>query len=418
MSRLMILRRLSFVATVMLIVGLGDRQQSHADWSGWLGPNRDGDVAGFTAPSEWPDKLDREWSIKVGTGYGTPLVSGGYVYQHARQGDNEVLLCIDLESGEVKWQREYVVPFKMGGGGEKHGKGPKSCPTIADGRVFTMSITGDLIAWDAESGEQLWRSNFGERFEPNQPYWGVSTSPIVDGDRVIAHFGNDKQGVLVALDVRSGEEVWSQGNDGTSYSSPLVVEIDGTRQVLDWNHRALVAVDVNSGEFLWEFPFEHVGSQQNMPTPVFADGRVILGGENRGIHGLMPRKVGEEWKVDHLWHQEGVALDMATAISRDGLIFGMSHYDSGRIFCLDPKSGDVLWKGPPRVGENVTFLTFPDHVVALTNRGKLQIIRATNEQFDPVATFQTSDTETWAPPVLMDGAILIKDRETLSLWKF
>jgi outer membrane protein assembly factor BamB len=176
-------------------------------------------------------------------GYGSPLVAGGRVYQHARQGDDEVVWCLDLKIGAVRWQQSYATPFKIGGGGEYHGKGPKSSPTLADGRLFTMSVTGMLTAWDAASGKRLWQFDASDRFKKTHPRWGASASPIVDGDRVIAHFGTDGRGALIALDAATGKEVWRQGEDGPSYASALVVEISGVRQVIDWNERALVGVD-------------------------------------------------------------------------------------------------------------------------------------------------------------------------------
>ena len=116
----------------------------------------------------------------------------------------------------------------MGQGGERHGKGPKSCPVLADGRLFTLSITGVVSAWDASSGDLLWRKDYAAKFEKgNHPYWGVATSPIVDESRLIVHLGNDEAGALHAFDVETGEELWTSGKDGTSYSSPLLLEIEG-----------------------------------------------------------------------------------------------------------------------------------------------------------------------------------------------
>ncbi|MBT5709027.1 MAG: serine/threonine protein kinase, partial [Verrucomicrobia bacterium] len=114
------------------------------EWTGWLGPERNGWVEGFQPPAQWPDQLQHIWQVPVGMGYGTPLVSGDRIYQHARQGEEEVLWCLSLKTGDTIWRTPTEVPFKMGGGGESHGKGPKSNPTLAHGRIFTMSITGVL----------------------------------------------------------------------------------------------------------------------------------------------------------------------------------------------------------------------------------------------------------------------------------
>lgn len=385
-------------------------------WTGLLGPNRDGKVTAFKTPSQWPAALTKSWDLQVGTGYGTPLVAEGRVFQHARQGEEEVLWCVDLKSGKQIWRKAYATPFKMGGGGEWHGKGPKSCPTYADGRVFTMSITGDLITWNAKSGEMLWRTEYGSQFKKNHPYWGASTSPIVDDDRVLVHFGNDEKGKLVALNVQTGEELWTYGSEGASYSSPLVDEIHGVRQVIEWNHESLVGVDIKTGALLWKQSFPHVSHNQNMPTPSISEGKIYLGAENRGLHCYQPNFSDGKWTVSETWYQEKVALDMSSAVIREGLLYGFSHYDRGRIVCVDTRDGKILWAGPPRTGENVAFLTTADHVIALINNGQMQVLKASGEAYEKVATYQVADSPTWAPPVLLPSGLLIKDRDRLTFW--
>ena len=135
-------------------------------------------------------------------------------FQHARQGENEVVWRLDRTTGNVQWRKQFAVPFKAVGGGEYHGNGPKSCPVYANGRLFTMSINGTMSAWDASSGERLWQRNYDADFEKSYPNWGASTSPIVDGNNVIVHFGTDEAGSLVALDAATGREVWTHGKDG------------------------------------------------------------------------------------------------------------------------------------------------------------------------------------------------------------
>ncbi len=388
------------------------------EWPGWRGPARDGWVSGFQPPIRWPASLEQVWQVEVGTGYGSPLVFNGYVYQHARQGEDEVVWCLELESGDVKWRKSYAAPFTIGRGGEFHGKGPKSSPALADGRLFTLSIAGVLTSWDAASGKLLWQRDFGDRFKSSHPYWGVSTSPLVDENRVVVHFGTDGQGTLIALDAASGEEVWSHGSDGPSYSSPILVEIQGTRQIIEWNQRVLAGIESKSGQLLWEYPAPRVGTDQNMPTPIFHEGLILLGGENRGIRALEPRQEGSQWTVIERWQQDEVALDMSSAVVNGGLLFGFSHYGRGRIFCLDIETGDVLWQGPGRTGDNIAFLSIPEHVIALLDNGELKVVAANAEQFEPVASYRVSESPTWAPPVLLTGGILIKDRDTLTRWSF
>jgi len=388
-------------------------------WPGLLGAQRDGWAEHFKVPARWPQQLKKDWSVEVGTGYGTPLVAGQRVYQHARQGEEEVVWCFDLASGKQIWRKSYKNPFKIGGGGERHGKGPKSCPVMADGRLFTLSITGMIHAWDVESGSLLWRKDYRGKWEKgNQPNWGVSTSPIVDGERLIVHLGNDGAGALMAFDVKSGMEVWSQGEHGTSYSSPLLVEIAGVRQVVQWNHETLAGVESRTGKLLWEYPAPHRSHNQNMPTPVFHKGRILLGGENRGIKCLEPLLKDGKWSVSRLWHQRKVALDMSTAVINGDHLYGMSHFKMGQIFCLDPRDGTIRWLSEGRIGQNVAFLSLEGHVAALRSNGELRIIAADPTGYRARASYRVAPDQTWAPPVLLDSRLLIKDLNRLTLWSF
>ena len=221
---------------------------------------------------------------------------------------------------------------------------------------------------------------------------------------------------MIALDAESGTEVWTHGNDGPSYASPILVEIQGSRQIIEWNERALFGVASESGRRLWEYSFPQESTNQNMPTPVFHQGLLLMGAENRGVRGLEPKLKDGVWTVHQRWHQEKVALDMSTAVVNDDLLFGFSHYGRGRLFCLDIKTGEVLWQGPGRTGENVAFLAIPGHVVALVNDGELQVIAANRNGFKKVASYRVAENSTWAPPVLLGSGILVKDSLTLTRW--
>lgn len=403
---------------LMLFVSTVNVPAEDVDWTGWLGPNRDGWVDYFQPPAKWPENLQQQWQVTVGEGYATPLVSAGRVYQYARINEEETLWCLDLKTGNTIWKQSWPVPFKMGGGGEWHGKGPKAAPILHDGRLFAMGISGILTAWDANSGAKLWQQDHSSEYEKlSHPYWGACTSPVAVDDRVMVHFGNDDHGVLVAHDVSDGEAIWKQDKDAPSYSSPLVVNMGEAQQIVEWNHRALVGIDIATGEQLWDFPFEHVGTNQNMPTPIFHNGRIIVGGENRGIRGVEPTFTDGQWNAKELWHQTDVALDMSSAVINDKYVYGFSHYGKGRLFCLDPANGKIMWQSSGRTAENVTFLSIPGYVLALLDKGELRVIKATPDEYALVAEYQVADSPTWAAPTLLSDGMLVKDREKLTLWK-
>lgn len=388
-----------------------------AGWTGWRGADRDARVEKAVPPKVWPKELTQVWTAEVGTGYATPLVVGDRVFQHARVGGEEVLWCLERGTGKTLWRRATEVAFEPGRGGERHGPGPKSTPTTADGRVFTLSITGVLKAWAAKDGAPLWTRDFSERFEVAHPYWGTATSPIVAGNRLFVHTGSCEKGALLCIDPETGKDIWVRDEDPHCYSSPLLETIGGVRQLVEFNHAGLCGIDVASGKLLWKHAFPHRGNKQNTPTPVRHGEMLVVGGEDRGMFGVRPRLADGQWSVERVWRHRDVSLDMSSPVVNDGLVYGFCQFKMGRVFCLDPGSGVVLWEGEPRQGENAQLLAIPGHVLVLSNDGRLRVIRVNREAGKVLRTYQVAKDDTWAAPALVDGHLFIKDRRQVSLWQ-
>ena len=404
------------VAAALLFTTTGAPAETAA-WPGWRGPARDARVTDFQPPEVWPEKLESVWRVEVGEGYPTPLVAGGRVFQHARQGGEEVLWCLDLKSGKTLWRKAMPIDFEPAGGGERHGAGPKSTPVYADGRIFTLSITGVLSAWAAADGEPLWRRDFKERFEVGHPHWGTATSPLVENGRLYVHTGSCEKGALFCIDPRTGKDLWVREDDPHCYSSPIVETLEGVRQLVEFNHSGLCGIDLESGRLLWKYPFPHRGNNQNTPTPARSGDILVAGGENRGRFAVRPRLTGGQWSVETAWKHRLVSIDMNSPVVHDGLVYGFSHFKMGRIFCLDPADGKILWEGEPRAGDNGQFLALPGHVLALTDRGLLHVLRANREACDIVRSYRVAEDGTWTAPALAGDALLIKDRTHLECWR-
>ena len=142
------------------------------DMPQWRGVNRDGSVVGFDMPEAWPAGLTQQWTVEIGFGYATPLLIGERLYVFSRQGNDEVMQAIDPATGETIWRTSYDATFEMMPATRNHGPGPKSTPAYAEGRLFTLGITGIVTAFDAESGRQIWQRAAGAAV----PHWPVTGS--------------------------------------------------------------------------------------------------------------------------------------------------------------------------------------------------------------------------------------------------
>ncbi|MGI9165923.1 MAG: PQQ-binding-like beta-propeller repeat protein [Pyrinomonadaceae bacterium] len=145
---------------VPLITVLASAHSAAADWPQWRGPNRDAVVSDASLPSTWPKALKEEWRVTVGVGHSSPVLSNGRLYVFARQGEEEVLLCLDAVSGKEIWRSSQTVAYEMHSAARGHGKGPKSTPVVSGGNVCTLGISGVVSCHDTRTGKLKWSVSF------------------------------------------------------------------------------------------------------------------------------------------------------------------------------------------------------------------------------------------------------------------
>jgi outer membrane protein assembly factor BamB len=380
------------------------------DWPQWRGPNRDGIAAGFTEPKTWPEKLTLKWKVDVGEGHSSPVAAEGRIYVHTRQGDREVVTCLRPDDGRVIWQEGYDEPYTMNPAAESHGKGVKSTPVVHDGRIYTFGINGTFSCLDARTGKLQWRKEFGT------PDFGVAMSPVVDRGLVIVHAGTNRRGALTALDAAAGTEKWSWKGDGPAYASPIVVALAGTRQVVTQSQHSIVGVSAESGDLLWRIPFT-TPYEQNIVTPVLYRDILIFSGLGNPTVGVRVLKRGAAWTTETVWQNKEVSMYMNSPVVSGDLLFGLSPRGKGQFFCLDPGTGAKLWSSEGRQADNAAIVAAGPLLFLLTNNAELLVARQSAKAFELQRRYTVADSPTWAHPVILRDAILIKDATTLARWE-
>ena len=381
------------------------------DWPQWRGPNRDGAIAVFSDPASWPERLNQQWQVEVGSGYATPLVVGDRIYMYTRQNEDEVMQALDRETGAAIWRTSYPAPFEMSSSAARHGPGPKSTPTYADGRIFTLGMSGIVTAFDAETGRQLWRNPAPAA----QPLYHTGMSPVVDAEVMIVHVGGQGEGALTAFDVATGEARWRWEGDSPAYGSPIVVELEGTRQVVTFTRRNLVGVSVASGELLWSRPFV-TPSDTTSQTPILYRDTLIQAGRENGITAFRVVRGGEAWTTEDVWHTDEVSLHMTNGVEINGVLYGLSHLNSGQYFGLDLDSGQVLWLSDPRQAENAAIVRAGDTIFSLQDDAQMLVLNASRTGLDPIRRYEVASSATWAQPAISENRFYVKDVSNLTLW--
>ena len=386
-------------------------QLTPQDYPQWRGSSRDGSASAFATPKTWPDALTLKWKVDVGAGYATPIVVGNRLYTLTRQNGDEVMMALDAGTGKTVWQTPYAAPYKMNPATRSHGDGPKSTPLYYDGKLYTMGISGIVSAFDASTGKLMWQKPAPSA----DPIFGTGMSPVADRGLVIFHVGGHNQGALTAFDANTGAVKWAWAGDGPGYGSPVVVDLDGTRQVITITQKKVIGVDAATGQLLWERPFV-ARADTNSFTPIIYDGTIIVSAHDAGVSAFRPMKRNNQWGFDMVWENAEVEMKLSNPVVVGDTLYGFSQKNSGQYFALDVKTGKVLWLGKTREATHASLVKAGDLIFLLNDDAQLTVAKGSRTGFEPVHKYTVAESATWAQPTLSRNRIFVKDLTTLALW--
>ena len=379
------------------------------DWPQWRGANRDAKASGFTAPKTWPKELTQKWKVSVGLGDATPALVGDKLYIFARQGDDEVIRCLDAANGKELWQEKYAAQA-VSGPAAQH-SGPRSSPSVADGKVVTLGVSGILTCVDAAKGKTVWHK---DDFAGAWPRFYTASSPIITGGLCIAQLGGESSGGIVAYDLATGDQKWKWTGDGTAYASPVILTIDGTKMVVTLTAKKIVGIGVTDGKLLWEVPFPVQGRAYNAATPIVDGATVIYAGSGRGTKAVKIEKTADGFAAKELWSNPDNAVQFNSPVLKGGQIYGLSQ--NGVIFCLDAKDGKTLWTAELGGKGFGSIVDAGSALLALTPKGDLTVFEPSDKEYKKVASYKVADTETYAYPVVAGKGVFVKEKDSLTLW--
>lgn len=377
---------------------------SAQDWPQFRGVNRDSRVTGFKAPATWPAELNQEWKVLVGTGDATPALVNKKIYLNTRQGDNEVVMCLDAATGREIWKDQYPSPA-VTGPSVSH-PGPRSTPAVSGGKVVTFGAAGILSCLDASTGKVIWRKeNPGNAV----PQFFTGMSPLIIENRCIAHLGKSDMGQVVAFDMKTGNEIWKWEGDGPAYASPSLMTADGKKVVVVQTEKNLVGLDLASGALIWKLSTPAAQRFYNCVSP-YINGKIIyVTGQGTGI-----KAVNIEEGVKEIWNNTGVGAKWNTPVLRDGFLYGFT--DQKRIYCINAATGTTAWIDDTVNSDFATLSDCGDVLIALPSTGNLIVFRPDPKGYSEVAKYRISETPVYAFPVIAGNNIYVKDAEHLTMY--
>ena len=381
------------------------------DWPQWRGINRDGKVTGFKAPQTWPQQLNQTWKVPVGFGDATPALVNNKLYVFTRQNDNEILRCIDASTGKQLWQSTGYPAVVVTGPPASH-PGPRSSVTVADGKVVTLGVAGDLACFDASSGKLLWRN---EDFKGAVPRFFTGMSPLVSSGICYAHLGGPETGQFVAFDLSTGAIKWKVEGESPAYGSPVLITIDGSKQIVFQAQTKLISFSLSDGKQLWEFATPvGTGRVQNATSPVVDQNKIYLTGLNNGFSAIEIKKQGNSFAVNKLWTNPDFSTSFNTPLLKDGFLYGLSN--QSRLFCINASTGQTAWTDETALQNFGSIVDAGSVIIVSTSNSNFVVLKPDGQKYNQVALIKLAESSIYAHPILSGNRIFIKDNESLTLF--
>jgi outer membrane protein assembly factor BamB len=377
-----------------------------ADWPQWRGPNRDGISAETGLMDSWPAGGPLlMWKTQgLGEGYSAFAVVGERLYTQGQQGNQEFVLAFDTSTGKLLWKTASGHAYH-----ESRGNGPRGTPTVAGNRLYALAADGTLLCLDTANGARVWGMNVVGKFGGHVPTWGISESPLLEGDRVIVTPGGPGASV-VALDKATGDLVWKSQSDPAGYSSPMTIEAGTSRTVVVFTARGAIGLDVKSGEFQWRYD-KVANRTANIATPIVHDGYVFLSSDYGTGCGLLKLTPGAQGvSASEVYFNREMKNHYSTSVLIGDYVYGFS---SSILTAMKFATGAVAWRNRSVGKGSITYAE--GRLYALSEDGVMGLIDATPQEYREESRFEIhrGSYPTWTPPVIANGKLYLREQDNL-----
>jgi outer membrane protein assembly factor BamB len=393
-----------------------------ASWPQFRGPNGNG-IATDRLNKQWTGAVTNPlWRIVLTNGLGSLAVADGRVFTLARRRvsgqDVEVCVALNATNGAQMWST-VIGAAGYPDGGVGYDDGPRSTPAVHDGSVFVISSQIRVLRLNATNGSVVWSNNMVTAFGSALIPWQSAASPVIESNLLFMNI-NVPSLSLLALRISDGTVAWRSQNDYSTHATPALVTIHGVRQAVFATQTGLVSVNTTNGALLWRTNYALPFQTSLGTSPVVDQDMVFISGAHSYGMGSMAVRVGLSngtWSVTPLWATNNPAAHWMTPLARNGFLyghFGIQSFDSvnAQFKCVDLRSGAVKWT-VNSFGRCSPMLV-DDHIVTLTERGALVLIRPdTNAlvelaRFTAVPGYLDSTNKCWNMPVVADGRVYVR----------
>lgn len=380
-------------------------------WPQILGPKRNGHAVDERLADSWPDGgLATVWQRSVGSGFAGIAVSDGVAVLFHRIDDEERVEAMDARGGEVLWSAAFATDYRPSVVSDD---GPRCVPLIHDGRVYVFGVQGGLRCLELAGGREIWSRETQRDYGAPEGYFGAGSSPIIEGDRLLAGVGAARHGAgIVAFSAKTGKTLWKATEEQPSYSSPVAATIDGRRHLIFVTRLNAVSVDPATGRVRFQIPFGRRGPTVNAANPLVFDRHLFLSA-SYGVGAVLARI--ENNGAEILWQSDDVlSSQYTTGIYHDGHLFGVhGRQDVGVavLRCVDPATREIRWT--QRDFGYATLIKADGKLLIMQTDGELALAELNSREYRELARARLLPGTTRALPALSDGLFYVRNERTL-----
>ena len=400
-TRSLILTLIAFLAAPPLLAA-----PESGDWPQFRGVHRDGISPATGLLKSWTEAEPKElWRQPLGEGYSAVSVADGRLYTMYATTEGEQKLefaaAFQASDGKELWRTKIGEQLDT-----EFGNGPRSTPLVDGETVYVLGSHGNFAALNTADGTPRWNFQLTETFGSSRPYWGFSTSAVLEGDLLILEGGGPEGKSYSGIDKKTGDVKWTSGEGGPGYNSPLPIDLHGQRQFVYIAGGLLRSIDAQGNE-LWSHPWPR-GETHAMPVFIAPDKIFASGVEAVGAALYQVSQEGEGWKVEELWRDRVMRNHFSSSLLHDDHLYG---FDNATLKCIDPLTGEMKW-GKRGFGKG-SLIYADGHLLVLSDRGVLALVEASPEAYVEKGRFQALDGRTWTAPVVAGNRLYLRDHTQL-----
>ena len=420
------------------------------EWPQFLGPTANGISTETNLLDKWPEKGPPiVWQKQIGTGYSAPSLRNGLLVLHHRLKDEEIIEAFDATSGTGRWRYAYPSQFVDPYG---YNNGPRCTPLLTSNRCYTFGAEGRLLCTDVTSGRLIWQRDTAKEWTIPPAFFGVGSTPVLESNRLFVMVGGQTNSGMVAFDAATGKTLWesvgAQNWTGVpmtgwpgerkiawqawekqaSYATPVLATFHGKRHLLCLMRQGLVSVDPVNGTVNFSFWFRsRLNDSVNAMNPVVLEDMILISAAYYKVGSVLLKVRPDNKGVDELWRSDALEVHWTTPILHDGFIYAFSgrNEPDANFRCVEFKTGKLMWERdeswpphssptPPVYGRGSAIMA-EGKLIVLGEGGLLGLFKVNPQKPEELSRFQVPGLHypCWAAPILVDKKLYLRSENRL-----